>query len=177
MYIIAEILSLAQYIIALNSPDFPRLERCSCCGRAHPHLHGKYPRKADRSSKPDESLNPIFIQRYYCPDCRRTSSALPECIPPRRWYLWEMQQTALAALLAGRSLYAIAKEIPPSRRTIGRWKNCFKKQWRLHKDTLCHHIIDLGLTVGFNAFWQTCLSNISLAKAMRLCHVAGVPIP
>jgi transposase-like protein len=176
--ILADILSLIQYseLFKDKSRDH-RLDRCLCCGKARPQLHGCYPRKADRSGASDESLNPIWIQRYYCPACQRTCSVLPECLPPLRWHLWAIQQAALVLLLAGKSLRAIAQEISPSRRTIGRWMNRFKEQFRLHKDVLCHHVTDLGRTTGFTDFWQACLGQISLAQAMRLCHVAGATIP
>ena len=175
--IVAGILSLMQHQDTRSEQERYRLDRCLCCGRAHPQLHGGYPRKADRASKSGGSLNPIFIQRYYCPSCQRTCSSLPECIPPRRWYLWEVQQVALALVLAGRSLRAIAEAILPSRHTISRWIKRFKEQWPFHKDVLCNHFADLGLAIDFNEFWQACLNQVALAQAMRLCHAAGVLVP
>jgi transposase-like protein len=170
--------SLIQYLseIKLNPEQF-RPEQCPCCGKSGVWLHGSYPRKADRSNNPDESLNPFFIQRFFCPHCRRTCSVLPECLPPRRWYLWEVQQAALALLLAGKSLYAAAKKLTPSRQTLGRWHDRFVKQLYLHKDALCNHLADLGRTTGFSDFWAVSLKELSLAQAMRLCHVSGVTIP
>ena len=176
--ILADIFSLIQYSESFRDKSkLNRLDRCLCCGSARPQLHGCYPRKADRSGTCNESLNPILIQRYYCSACQRTCSVLPECLPPLRWYLWVVQQAALVLLLAGKSLRAIAQEVMPSRRTIGRWINRFKEQFRLHKDALCSHTADLGRATGFADFWQACLDQISLAQAMRLCHVAGVTIP
>ena len=178
MHIIANIVSLIQYLTALKSePEFLRLQKCPCCGKAKPRLHGCYPRKADRGSKPGESLNPISIQRFFCPDCRRTSSVLPECIPPKRWYLWDVQQAALLLLLAGKSLNAAAKEIMPSRHTVKRWLTRLKEQLHLHKDVLCNHFIELGRTVSFVGFWQEFFKNKLLSTAMRLCHAAGVHVP
>ncbi len=175
MHIIAGIPSLIQYIETLKTKPY-RLEKCLCCGKANPQLHGCYPRKADRSSKPGESLNPILIQRYFCSDCRRTCSALPECIPPKRWYLWDVQQKALLLLLAGKSLSAAAKELIPSRHTIKRWLKSFKEKFHLHKDVLCSQFIELGRAINFIDFWQTFFKNNLLSTAMRLCHVAGVLI-
>jgi transposase-like protein len=176
--ILADILSLIQYQQLVKEDTNPyRLEQCLCCGRANPHRHGGYPRKADRSGSNDRSLNPVYIQRYYCPSCEKTCSVLPECLPPHRWYLWEIQHIALSLLLAGKSLQATAQQIMPSRRTVGRWVNHFKQQLRFHKDVLCNHLADLGRTISFADFWQVCLSHFSLAQAMRLCHVAGVTVP
>ena len=175
--ILADILSLFQYhqLFSVETSQH-RLERCLCCGKAKPHRHGGYPRKADRTTQ-SESLNPVIIQRYYCPECQRTCSVLPECLPPRRWYLWEVQQVALLLLLAGKSIRAIAKEITPSRRTISRWLGRFKDRLPAHKDALCSLVIDLGRTTSFSDFWQACLGHFTLAKAMRLCAVEGVPVP
>jgi transposase-like protein len=176
--IVAGMSSLIQYLTTIKiNPLTVRPECCPNCGKLGVWLHGYYPRKADRSSSSSESLNPIFIQRFLCPHCRRTCSVLPECMPPRRWYLWEVQQAALLLLLAGKSLYAAAKEVAPSRHTLGRWLQCFKEQLCLHKDALCNHRPDLGRTTGFTDFWKACLKEFSLAQAMRLCHASGVPIP
>jgi len=178
VHIIANILSLIQYLKTLkDEPGLLRLEKCPCCGKANPWFHGFYPRKADRGSRPGESLNPILIQRFFCPDCGRTSSVLPECIPPKRWYLWGIQHAALLLLLAGNSLNAAAKEMIPSRHTIKRWLIRLKEQLPLHKDVLCNHFIDLGRTVNYIDFWQTFFKTNLLSAAMRLCHVAGVLIP
>jgi transposase-like protein len=177
IWILSDIISLMQYVMAFEEKEYSRKEICVHCGKTGLWCHGHYGRKADRLANTSESLNPVLIQRYYCPSCGKTCSALPECLPPRRWYLWEIQQMALMLLLTGKSLRAIAQEIVPSRRTIGRWAIRFKEQFLLHKNTLCNHIIDLGRTTGFTDFWQACLGQISLAQAMRLCHVAGVTVP
>jgi len=177
VHIVAGILSLMQHQIDKEEQESCRLEYCLCCGKAKPHFHGAYPRKTYRSGNNDSSLNPVYIQRYYCPACQKTCSVLPECIPPHRWYLWELQQIALSLLLAGKSLRAVAQEIMPSRRTIGRWINRLKEQFLVHKDTLCNHITDLGRTSGLKDFWQACLNHFSLAQAMQLCHAAGVIVP
>lgn len=178
MHIIADIISLIQYIEVLkNKTEHNRLEECLCCGKANPRRHGSYPRKADHSNPGDASLNPIVVQRFLCLDCGKTCSELPECIPPRRWYLWEIQQIALALQLAGKSVRTIAQKIIPSRRTVSRWINRFKEQWLLHKDIFCNYFIDLGRTSSFADFWEVYFSQFSLAQAMRFCHTSGVPIP
>ena len=177
VHIVAEILLLIQHIKVRNDePERYRLKYCLCCGKSGVWPHGCYPRKADRSGGL-ESLNPIMIQRFFCPGCRRTCSVLPECIPPRRWYLWDEQQTALLLLLTGNSLSAVAKKVMPSRHTLKRWFTRIKEQFHLHKDVLCNHFIELGRTINCINFWQIFLKNNLLSFAMRLCHVAGVSIP
>lgn len=177
-HIVADVLSLLQHIkLSTEESEHDRLSFCLCCGKAGLWRWGSYPRKAARTHPPGESLNPILIQRYYCPTCRRTSSVLPECIPPHRWYLWATQQMALMLSLLGRSVRSIAKEISPSRQTITRWIGHFRAQFRQHKDVLCNRIPDFGRTIGFEDFWAKILLVMPLSKAMRLCHVAGVFIP
>jgi len=176
VHILADILSLAQYQECFKAGSQQhRLDHCLHCGKANPHLHGHYPRQSYRS--PFTQLNPILIQRYYCSVCKKTCSVLPECISPHRWYLWEIQQIALIMILSGHSINAIAKQIMPARRTIARWVARFQNQFRIHKNALCNHIADLGRATGFNDFWTLCLNTMSLAKAMRLCHVAGECVP
>ena len=176
--ILSNIASLIQYIHELNNPNEPcRADRCDHCGRSCPRKHGKRPRKADRLGTSDKSMNPIFIQRYYCPECKKTFSVLPECIPPHRWYLWDIQQTVFVLSLLGKSAYRIAKESTPSHHTITRWLKRFQEQFLLHKDALCVHYNELGRSSGVMEFWLTCFKTITLGAAMRLCHVAEVVIP
>jgi transposase-like protein len=176
--ILAGFTSLIQYVTMQNNvPEQLRPEHCPCCGRLKPWRHSIRMRKSDRES-PGESMNPIIIQRYYCPGCRKTFSVLPECIPPRRWYLWEVQQTVLQLFVTfGHSAYAIAKVSTPSYKTISRWLARFKEQFPLHKDTLSSQFNELARTSGFSAFWQACLKKMTLGAAMRFCHVAEVVIP
>lgn len=177
-YILINFLSLVQYCDALNSGiEQKRPDCCIYCGLMKPWRHAVYPRKPDHESPPGESLNPILIQRYYCHGCGKTFSALPECIPPRRWYLWEVQQAVLLLFTLGQSAYEIAKTSTPSYKTISRWLARFQEQFRLHKDTLSARITELSLTSGVAEFWQACLKKMTLGAAMRLCHVAEVIIP
>lgn len=174
--ILTDITSLMQYLTILWKKEVTT-DQCPHCGMSGLWRHGGYPRKADRSSNGSDSLNPIFIQRYYCRHCHKTCSVLPECIPPRRWYLWDVQQMVLALYIVGTSLRRIAKQSTPSRYTVSRWIKRFKEQFFLHKDALCHHRVDLGRTTDITDFWNVCFNHFSLAKAMRLCHVAGVTVP
>ena len=176
--ILAEILSLIQYKSEVgNNPNVERPAFCIRCGVADPWKHATYPRQSDRINTSSLSLNPVLIQRYYCSDCHRTFSVLPECIPPRRWYLWDMQAMVLLLCLAGTSASAVAKEVLPSRQTVRRWFKHFQAQYRLHRDVLCGHFVELGRFSGLSGFWQAALKTVPLSTAMRLCHVAGVAIP
>lgn len=177
MDILAGIMSLLQYIEQGHDGILERLGCCPGCGRANPWCHGCYPRKSDRINPAGESLNLIYIQRYYCPGCNKTCSVLPECIPPRRWYLWETQQEAILLFLLGNSSHAIEKKVKPSRHTIKRWVAWLMVQFKAHKDTLCTHFPSFGLFTEPTGFWKHVFSKLSLSTAMRLCHVAGVSIP
>lgn len=178
LHILPRILSLCQYRYEIDQkPEQNRPAKCEYCGKKHPRRHAQYQRKTERDSSSAGLRSPLFIQRYYCAACGRTTSALPECIPPRRWYLWEIQQCALVLSLLGKSAYAIAKEIIPSHHTISRWVARFHEQFILHKDTLCVHFSELGRTSDLAEFWQACFDKITLGAAMRLCHVAEVFIP
>lgn len=95
---------LNQHIKQLNEdPDCYRPSRCPSCGKAGLWCHGRYPRWPGRNLD-DRHLNPVFIPRFICPECGKTCSVLPECIPPRRWYLWAIQQMVLSAIVVGRSI-------------------------------------------------------------------------
>ena len=177
-HILPDILSLIQYKndAEHQSEENLRPEQCESCGQSKPWRHGDYPRKSGRDDG-DAALNPILIQRYYCSTCKKTMSALPECIPPRRWYLWETQQTALLLFFLGNSARAVEKQVKPSRHTIKRWVAWLVVQFRLHKDALCSHFSSLGLFTEPVSFWKHVFEKFPLSTAMRLCHVAGVTIP
>ena len=177
--ILPEITTLMQYLFQKenSNPDIFDNIRCAHCGCAKLWKHGCYYRKADRYNQGDQSLNPIPIQRFLCLSCKKTCSILPECIPPKRWYLWEIQQIIFALFLTGKTICAIAKEFTPSRYTISRWVTRIQKQFKIHQSILCQHFVDLGRAKDFTDFWLSCFENISLAQAMRICNVAGVNIP
>ncbi len=177
-WILSGIDSLIQYKNEIvPNLDQLRPEKCIYCGKAHPWRHATYSRKSDRVNEANNSLNSIIIQRYFCPECGKTFSVLPECIPPHRWYPWDIQQAVLILSLLGKSAYAIAKETIPSHHTITRWIVRFNEQFILHKDTLCVRFNEFGRTSGLAEFWQACFEQITLGAAMRLCHKAGVFIP
>ena len=177
-HIVSEIVTLIQYLSVLkNNLETLRPDRCASCGKLHPWIHGGYSRKADRFCDGNKFLNPVTVLRFYCSGCGKTCSVLPECISPRRWYLWEVQQTVLVLLLSGKSICATARETALSRSTISRWLDRFKKQFHFHRDSLCKLFPDLGRLARFIDFWLACFKQVPLAQAMRLCHADGVLVP
>lgn len=176
--IVAGITSLLQHRNTLKQePEQYRPERCACCGMAGLWHHGHYDRKSDRENVPEDSFNPVPIPRFYCPHCHATCSVLPECIPPRRWYLWVVQALVLLKCLVGESLRKIHETTTPSRSTARRWFARLTEQFLIHRDTLCTHLDHLSCHTNLNTFWPLCLSSIPFSKAMLICHQAGVLIP
>lgn len=176
MFILAGIVSLRQHLSTLKN-DFVRYmpDQCPHCSKSNLWRHGDYPRKADRN--PGSNLNPVPIPRFYCPDCRRTCSTLPECLPPRRWYPWLIQQAVVALLLSSASLKAAAKQIRASRSTVRRWWGRLKARFHQHRQVLVSRYADLGRTAGFVHFWKVCLERIPLSSVMRKVSQSGYEIP
>jgi transposase-like protein len=176
--IISDILTLIQYISMLKTEDISlRPEYCPHCGKANPHRHATYERHADREHTGKYSLNPLTIQRYFCPSCNKTCSVLPECIPPRRWYSWTMQQTILVACLLGNSINQVAQKCLPSRSTCKRWWSWLQFNFNRFSSELRTLFPLLGRENGFSAFWFSCFKQMSLSKAMYFCHQKGVLVP
>jgi hypothetical protein len=174
--IVAGILSLMQHLKTLQeTPEYYHPSYCPHCGKSCIWPHGHYSRKSDRSKAGE--LNPIFIPRFFCPYCGKTCSVLPQCIPPKRWYLWYVQQLALFKLISGESLRAVSQSVQPSRSTCRRWLNWLKGRFLLQRDVLCTSISELGRSIDFRHFWQVCLEKISFEQAMLLCHQSGVALP
>ena len=121
--IVPAITTLLQHLHMLsNSPEVYRPSACPHCGLGGLWSHGCYERKPDRGPHSSGTLNPIPIPRYFCRGCGRTCSRLPQCIAPRRWYGWAVQQLVLQLLLAGCSLHRCACWMGLDRRTAGRWR-------------------------------------------------------
>jgi transposase-like protein len=178
LLILPEITTLVQYLFVKTTPAiFNNVIKCTNCGCRNLWKHGHYYRKADRDNPANQSLNPIPIQRFLCLSCKKTCSVLPECIPPKRWYSWVVQQIVFALCLIGKSIYDISTKYLPSRHTISRWINRFQQQFELHKSILLQYFVDLGRTKDFTEFWLRCFKNISLGHAMRLCNAAEINIP
>lgn len=173
--ILADIISLEQYLEILKTPQECRPACCPACGINGLWSHGSYYRKPDRS--PEGTLNPILILRFMCPHCRKTHSVLPECISPQRWYPWFIQQAVLIGLLARNSLRRLSQTLGPGRSTCKRWWGSLKNTFLPKAAALRALISDLGRHPAFEDFWQECLKLMPLGKAMRLCHEQGVQIP
>lgn len=154
-----------------------RPNNCPHCNSKAPRCHGVYFRKSDRENAGNKNLNPIAIPRFYCAKCKRTCSVLPECIPPRRWYLWCMQQACILFYFGKSSFRYIAKNNLPSRWTISRWIRNLKKQFAIHSFYLKSYFSELGIFNDFERFWKNCLEKLTLSKLMLLLNNSGVVIP
>lgn len=179
-FILPGIFSLIQHLETLRkAPESYRPERCPGCDHANVWCHGCYTRKPGRKDLEEQSLNPVPIPRFFCPDCRCTCSVLPECIPPRSWYLWEVRQIIFLLLLAGNSINRTlaANGSRASRTTIKRWWQRFNGGFLSFSFHLRLHFPCLGRHAGFTEFWTACLALRPLSSAMRLLHEEGVPVP
>jgi hypothetical protein len=173
---IASLVHHLQHLVEAKEDYRPR--RCPSCNFGRLWCHGSYDRKADRTASPETSLNPVPIPRFYCPSCERTCSTLPECIPPRRWYLWAVQQALLVLLCAGVSLAKASHDLLPCEATLGRWWRGWQADFPVHGSVLRQRFPDLGRSAeGPLAFWENALALLSFDQAMRLVHLAGHPIP
>jgi len=99
--ILSGVLTLLQHADQLlKDPESYRPLRCPC-GHGRVWCHGSYTRKPCCCDPVEQGCSPVLILRFYCPDCRATCSVLPECLPPRSWYLWKVRQIILLSLLSG----------------------------------------------------------------------------
>lgn len=172
--ILPNILSLLHHIdILRKEPESYRPKRCPGCRHATVWCHGCYTRKADESN----TLNPVPIPRFYCPECDSTCSVLPECIPPRSWYLWKVRQIVFLLLLAGNSVGRTVAESGVRRQTVQRWWRRFLDCYSDYSFHLRNHFPWLGRQTEFTAFWTKCLASMPLSTAMRLLHEEGRFVP
>ena len=176
--ILSGIHSLEYHILYLSiSPDIYRPKQCPHCGRAGLWNHGSYERQSDRENPVIKSLNPILIPRFKCSKCSGTCSVLPQCIPPRRWYLWLTQQAILTFVIADGGLRTASNKYGMYRSTIRRWIHRFKQQFLLHCDALKGENSELGRRSGFADFWQHYLQDATLSQAMIVVQKNGIHIP
>jgi transposase-like protein len=174
-HIFSSICTLTQHIQHVSErPQDYAPESCVHCGGRVLHKHGNYFRQADRSSG---ALNPVAIPRFRCARCRKTCSTLPEFLPPRRWYDWNLQEQTLKLCIAGFSYKAIAKKLLPGRTTIARWMHRFEERFCYHADHLRQKMASLCVFSEWKLFWKNCFEKISLSKAMYHLHTAKIIIP
>lgn len=174
------ILSLIQHLQTLrNCPESYRPDRCPNCRHANVWCHGNYTRQSDRKDLGEPCHNPVPILRYFCPECRCTCSVLPECIPPRSWYLWKVRQVIFLLLLAGESIgdTLATNGSRACRITIKRWWQSFNDGFQSFSLHLLPHFPCLGRHAGFTNFWTACLALRPLSSAMRLLHIEGLTVP
>lgn len=122
-------------------------------------------------------LGLLIILRFFCPGCRGTCSRLPACLSPRRQYWWKCQHAVLARLSAGESIRAVARQMTPSRRTIGRWRHWIEREFDRHGLHLRSRFVPLGRVQGWPAFWSLCLQRMSLSAAMGWLDRMGMRVP
>jgi len=176
--IIPDIDSLTQYLYLLNKdPELCRPECCPHCSHGVMWSHGQYKRKSDRTTPAETDERLIPIHRFYCQHCEHTCSSLPECIPPRRWYLWTIQAIAIWGSLQGKSLRQLAQQHLPSRQTISRWKQRLVGCLSRHQLHLRARDSTLGYHSSYTGFWQACLKKYTLAKAFYWLNLDGCVVP
>lgn len=160
-----------------ETPEAYRPARCDRCGKAGLHRHGSYARNVPRGEGLACVLGFVLIPRFHCPHCRATCSRLPGCLSPRRQYGWQSQQAALAGMLAGQSIRAVARRLWPSRRTLGRWWRWLQAAFDHHALHLRSRLPELGRSVDGRMFWTLCLGQMSLGQAMGWLDRVGVIVP
>lgn len=161
--IVAGITALEEHVEAIReTPEVYRPKCCPHCGVKEVHRHGSYERKADRGPTLS-GLNPIRILRYRCTQCRHTCSRLPECIPPRRWYLWSVQQRVLQQRIDGTPAQLAST---PDRRTAVRWWNWLQERGENFAFRLRARFADLGRAVDSDGFWLQVFERLGLSQAM-----------
>lgn len=174
--ILPKIFSLLQHIDTLRKePESYRPKRCPHCRHATIWCHGCYTRKSDVNS----TMNPVPIPRFYCPECEGTCSVLPECIPPRSWYLWEIRQVVFLLLLAGNSVgRTVAKNGSRAcRQTVQRWWRRFLDCFSDYYFHLRNHFPWLGRHAELTGFWTNCFASLPLSTAMRILNDDRCTVP
>ena len=179
-HIIQNILSIEKYLNDLSGTiKFSYIFKPLYCPHCHKRgclwSHGHYNRKTDRQGHP--SLNPIPIFRFYCHLCHHTCSVLPECIAPRRWYLWQTQEDCLKAFFNGDKAQRIEKQFPPSRQTVMRWLHWAFDRFKEFRLDIQSRFSVLGYENEAFGWWKTLLQKISLSATMVILNRMGVNVP
>ncbi|MCK5356206.1 MAG: hypothetical protein KAJ63_13895 [Methyloprofundus sp.] len=176
--ILSEILTLRQHLITLeHNPEIYCPDACIYCQETVIWRYGYYYRKPDRLNHAEESRNDIPIPRFQCVACRRTFSTLPECIAPRRWYPWAIQQACLWLSLSGWSIRQIHQLFPTARSTLSRWILWLNESFSEHQRVLCSKVAAMGYYSKLAPFWLHWIDLKSLSHAMALLNQEGVIVP
>jgi len=122
-------------------------------------------------------LNPVSIPRLFCQGCRQTCSRLPECVAPKRWYGWALQQVVLLCLLGGGSLHQAAAQGGVDRHTVRRWWGGLRERSETFSFWLRSRFPELGRAVDFAGFWRACLASMPLSRAMAWLDLAEMAVP
>jgi len=181
--IVAAIATIAQHVqTMLDTPERYRPACCPKCGLAGLWVHGTYEREAGRGL--DGPPGSIEVPRFICGKkggCRSTCSRLPSCLPPRRWYLWGIQQAVLALQLGGTSLRKCAHIAGtiwgPARSTMRRWFSWLRDR----HDQFAFHLLtdhpDWGRIETWQAFWPQAFSCERLSELMAALDRRGLTVP
>ena len=177
-FILTGILTLSQHLESLSTA-IARYRPDQCLHCSHPVVwgHGFYERKSDRINSGKKTRNPIPIPRFRCANCRRTFSVLPECIPPRRWYLWVTQQDGLQGCLDGFSFHQLSALLPVARSTISRWFHWLKARSPDFQKTVCALYPTFGYFAHWPDFWRQWFDQHLLSKAMWQLSRNGWVVP
>ncbi len=176
--ILTGISTFRQHLNALEqAPELYRPNACIYCQETLIWRYGYYYRKPDRLNHGKESQNDIPIPRFQCVTCRRTFSTLPECIAPRRWYPWAIQQACIWLSLCGWSIRQIDRLFPTARSTLSRWFRWLDEKFTHHHRVLCGKDATLGYYSQLTPFWFHWLDSKLLSHAMVLLNQEGVIVP
>jgi transposase-like protein len=182
--VLTGLLDLDEHLSKLsNNPNDFRPPNCPNCGLKGLWRHGVYHRKIQISSMQTESAcGKIPIPRFRCSSCGHTCSVIPECVSPRRWYSWIVQQAVFNLLLAGNSLRATRKALselmpaPPCISTINQWWSWLRSRYLTHQFHICNVAPVLRFQTSFENFWKTILAKGTFSGVMMTMLRAGQPM-
>lgn len=163
--IVAGITTLEEHLETIRQkPEVYRPPSYPHCGIKRLRQHGYYYRKADRRAQRPR-LDPEPIGRDRCAGCRRTCSRLPECIAPRRWYPWSVQQQSLSPRV-GATPAECGDDGQPAVRSIDRWWRWLRDRGALFAFHLRARFPELGRARECCGFWRQVFSWLGLPRAM-----------
>lgn len=175
--ILSEVASLPEHAKRLiNQPEDYRPEQCPHCNHTHLWGHGHFTRKP----LGDCDIKVVEVPRWRCLGCKTTFSVLPSCIPPRRWYMWIVQQAVLVYLLSGgtqEQCFDDLAHLGPAPCTIQRWWRWLKRK----NNEFSHHLRNLqpewGRTADLREFWRVAIAEKQMRELMAYLDAQGLTIP